>query len=218
MCYRLGNGAIEFLLVRTRGGRWTFPKGGLEPGLTHAQAAALEAFEEAGVHGRMEDVCFAQYVRGKRRLDSSSTKSPRKERAISAYLCEVSRLEPPQERGRNPTWFSALQAKRSLREDRAPADGAELARVVDRAVTRIQQLHTGANVAAHSEVMRRDALQKVQFEALQGMHSRTVAALFEAFERGTRPPATEDAIVTARPRRVLRMGEILQLAPPRSRE
>src|SRR6059058_1167396 len=66
VCYRIRGGGIEFLLVQTRGGRWTFPKGGVEPGLTHAQAAALEAYEEAGVHGRMEEeVSFTRYVRRK---------------------------------------------------------------------------------------------------------------------------------------------------------
>src|SRR5438132_1564227 len=49
VCYRIRGSNIEFLLVQTRGGRWTFPKGGVEPALTHAQAAALEAYEEAGV-------------------------------------------------------------------------------------------------------------------------------------------------------------------------
>jgi 8-oxo-dGTP pyrophosphatase MutT (NUDIX family) len=68
VCYRVRNdahnGTIEFLLVRTRGGgRWTFPKGSAEPGLTQAQAAALEAFEEAGVHGRIEEASFARYRR-----------------------------------------------------------------------------------------------------------------------------------------------------------
>src|SRR5512135_46693 len=66
VCYRVGRKGVEFLLVETRGGRWTFPKGGAEPGLTHAQSAALEAFEEAGVHGRIEETAFTQYVRPKR--------------------------------------------------------------------------------------------------------------------------------------------------------
>src|SRR5215467_11712748 len=66
VCYRVNGKDIEFLLVQTGGGRWTFPKGSAEPGLTHAQAAALEAFEEAGVHGRMEEASFARYARCKR--------------------------------------------------------------------------------------------------------------------------------------------------------
>src|SRR5271169_6061781 len=65
VCYRVAGNGIEFLLVRTGSGHWTFPKGSAEPGLTHAQAAALEAFEEAGVPGRMEEAWFARYVRRK---------------------------------------------------------------------------------------------------------------------------------------------------------
>ena len=102
VCYRFLDGAIEFLLVRTRRGRWTFPKGGLEPGLTHAQVAALEAFEEAGVHGRMEATRFARYTHRKGGDNGSAAT-----RVVYAHLCEVLRLEPPQEANRNPTWFSA---------------------------------------------------------------------------------------------------------------
>src|SRR5271167_46745 len=84
VCYRVRRGGIEFLLVRTNSGHWTFPKGGAEPGLTHAQAAALEAFEEAGVHGRMEEASFARYLRRKRAGNSAA----KKELAVQAHLCE----------------------------------------------------------------------------------------------------------------------------------
>jgi len=151
VCYRVRSRGIEFLLVQTRGGRWTFPKGSAEPGLTHAQAAALEAFEEAGVHGRMEEASFARYFRRKDEKRGAAAI----DLAVNAHLCEVSRLDPPQELDRNPTWFSAGQAKRRLREGRKPDYGAELARVLDRAVARVQRLH-GRTTAA-------DALQKVLF-------------------------------------------------------
>jgi 8-oxo-dGTP pyrophosphatase MutT (NUDIX family) len=134
VCYRIRPGGIQFLLVQTRGGRWTFPKGSVEPGLTHAQAAALEAFEEAGVHGRMEEASFAHYAHHKRR-DSSVSQI-----TVSAHLCEVSRLEPPPEPGRNRTWFSIEKAKQRLREGRQHEHGTELARVVDRAVSRVQRV------------------------------------------------------------------------------
>ncbi len=153
VCFRVRSDGIEFLLVQTRKGRWTFPKGGAEPGLTHAQAAALEAFEEAGVHGRMEEASFTRYIQRKR---GNVRRSAAMELVVSAHLCEVLRLVPPQEINRNPTWFSAGKAKRRLREDRAPDRGAELARVVDRAVTRIEDLRGEA-------ASRVGALQKVQF-------------------------------------------------------
>src|ERR1700680_1815803 len=126
VCFRIHGGGIEFLLVSTGKGRWILPKGSAEPGLTHAQAAALEAFEEAGVHGRMEEASFTRYVQRKRGHMRRAT-----ELAVSAHLCEVLRLVPPPELNRNPTWFSAEKAKRRLRDDRASDLGADLARVID---------------------------------------------------------------------------------------
>lgn len=140
VCYRLRSGVIEFLLVRTGKGRWIFPKGRVEPGLTHAQAAALEAFEEAGVHGRMEEASFTRYVPSQRNeARNSAVRSGEKEPAVIAYLCEVLRLVAPQEADRHPTWFSADKAKRRLEAGRTREFGAELARVVDRAVAHIER-------------------------------------------------------------------------------
>jgi 8-oxo-dGTP pyrophosphatase MutT (NUDIX family) len=132
VCYRMHASGIQFLLVQTRRGRWTFPKGHVEPGLTHAQAAALEAFEEAGVHGRIEEASFARYVDYKHH--HSSFASIR----VSAHLCEVSRLESPPP-GRNRTWFSVEKAKQRLREKRKPDHSASLVRVVDRAVAHVRR-------------------------------------------------------------------------------
>ena len=149
VCYRIRGGEIEFLLVRTNSGHWTFPKGKAEPGLTHAQAAALEAFEEAGVHGRMEEASFARYVRrkgGGMRGAARADRSAEKEIVVQAHLCEVSRLDAPQEQGRNPTWFSAKKAKRRLCEDRTADFASELARLVDRAANRISRLHNYVGV------------------------------------------------------------------------
>jgi 8-oxo-dGTP pyrophosphatase MutT (NUDIX family) len=169
VCYRVGKRSIEFLLVQTRGGRWIFPKGGVESGLTQAQSAALEAIEEAGVHGRMEELPFARYFRCRRdsvpSSDRSSDRSCEPELAVAAHLCEVTRLEPPQEAGRNPTWFSAERAKQRLEKGRPPEFGAELARVIDRALARIQRLH--ASERAIPDRIRRDGLQEVRFEAFE---------------------------------------------------
>jgi 8-oxo-dGTP pyrophosphatase MutT (NUDIX family) len=153
VCYRVRGQDIEFLLVQTRKGRWTFPKGSAMPGLTHAQAAALEAFEEAGVHGRMEEASFARYVHPKR---GNTQRSVVTQIAVSAHLCEVLRLGPPQEFDRNPTWFPADKAKRRLRDDRAPDFGSDLARVVDRATNRVRRLRIEAGMVAES-------VRKVQF-------------------------------------------------------
>jgi 8-oxo-dGTP pyrophosphatase MutT (NUDIX family) len=165
-------GKIEFLLVRTRGsGRWTFPKGNAERGMTHAQAAALEAFEEAGVHGRMEEASFARYSSRKRGLESA-TRAAEKEMTVHAHLCEVVRLGNPKESNRKRTWFSVEDARRHLREGRKGHEGATFARVVDRAVERIERSR-GARIAdaqlqqdfLRRDTQEKDALHKVQFEA-----------------------------------------------------
>src|SRR5438034_4479877 len=87
VCFRILSTDIEFLLVRTRRGRWTFPKGGTEPGLSRAQSAALEAYEEAGVHGRIEEICFLKYKLRKSDLAGDEKAHD----VIHAHLCEVLR-------------------------------------------------------------------------------------------------------------------------------
>lgn len=201
VCYRVNGRGIEFLLVQTRGGgRWTFPKGGAEPGLTLAQTAALEAFEEAGVHGRIEEASFTRYLR--RKL------------AVNAYLCEVLRLGPPQESKRNRTWFSAEKAKRRLREGRTSDDGAEFARVVDRAVNRIRRL--GSATSRPATVTKQDALREIQLEAFQsaGVSGAAEGASLVRYLRrqrgGPGHSASIELAVNAYLYRVLR-GRVLRL-------
>jgi 8-oxo-dGTP pyrophosphatase MutT (NUDIX family) len=136
VCYRMRGSHIEFLLVQTDAGRWTFPKGKAEPGLTHAQSAALEAFEEAGVHGRIEAASFARYTRRKR---SAAMHQAKIEVVIKAHLCEVLWLEEPQEAGRTPTWFPAEKARRRLSEHRRPQDATEHCRVLELAIFRLRR-------------------------------------------------------------------------------
>jgi 8-oxo-dGTP pyrophosphatase MutT (NUDIX family) len=192
VCYRIRDGGAEFLLVRTRGGRWTFPKGSLESGLTHAEVAALEAFEEAGVHGRMEATSFARYTRRKHPGNGHGTAG----KAVYAHLCEVTRLEPPQEANRNPTWFLPAKAKERLQQGRAADCGAEFARVVDRAVARIQRLRNTTWPPA-------DALNKVQLEAFAGLHNHLEQASFASYIRRGRtavvPAATIELVQQAKP-------------------
>jgi 8-oxo-dGTP pyrophosphatase MutT (NUDIX family) len=179
VCYRVRRERIEFLLVQTRGsGRWTFPKGSTEPGLTHAQAAAMEAFEEAGVHGRIEETSFARYVRRPRSSSNCALKSGAEPVAVKAYLCEVLRLSVPKESNRNRTWFSLEDARRSLKEGRNTAEGAGLVRVLNLALERIRQLREKTGVAGEaredgydnaqigrlSNKNKKDPLQKVKFE------------------------------------------------------
>jgi 8-oxo-dGTP pyrophosphatase MutT (NUDIX family) len=177
VCYRVRSATIEFLLVQTRNRKhWTFPKGSAEPGLTHAQAAALEAFEEAGVHGRIEEAPFAEYLRRKPGRTRTCSSSAVKGLVVSAHLCEVLRLRAPQESNRNRTWFSLQETKRCLRQGRGHEDGNEFARVVDKAMRRIQGMLRHAGIADRPQSSRRqpdelrwniyrdDELQSVPFE------------------------------------------------------
>jgi 8-oxo-dGTP pyrophosphatase MutT (NUDIX family) len=178
VCYRIRGGEIEFLLVQTRGcGRWTFPKGGTERGLTHAQAAALEAFEEAGVHGRIEEVPFLNYVRSDRRQKRKpGVREDRKEFAINAHLCEVLRLGPPKESNRKRTWFSAAEARLRLGEGRSKYDANEFARVIDAAGARIERLRRAGGVAARElakDRLKKDRLEKDRLEENRLEENRT---------------------------------------------
>ncbi len=221
VCYRVRSGGIEFLLVRTRGGgRWTFPKGSAEPGLSHAQAAALEAFEEAGVHGRIEDTSFARYVRRERRGGRrSAAGSGNVELAISAHLCEVSRLSPPKESRRNRTWFSVTEARLCLREGRDRDDGAELARVVARAVARIQRLRGRIGGSDRQRGDRpqqvqpsgEDALRRVRFEACAEAGG-SEAAMQNIRRQLSRMRQFAVPLVDAHSPELLR-GEVLQFDP-----
>ena len=62
LCFKIKKKELEFLLVTSRGsGRWTLPKGWPIDGLTPAQTASREAFEEAGVEGTPLEICIGFY-------------------------------------------------------------------------------------------------------------------------------------------------------------
>lgn len=173
ICFRILSTGVEFLLVRTRRGRWTFPKGGLQSGLTHAQSAAMEAYEEAGVHGRIEELAFVRYKLRK------GLQTIERHVVVHAHLCEVLRLDVPQELNRDPTWFPHAKAKRRLGEGRSQENRTELARVVDRAAARIRRLPTRNALVG-------DPLFTVRVEAseLDVQSLRKQAAMVASFTSG----------------------------------
>ncbi len=62
LCWRLNNGKIQILLVTSkRSRRWIIPKGWPQDGATPAQAATTEAWEEAGVKGKVSTLCLGIY-------------------------------------------------------------------------------------------------------------------------------------------------------------
>src|SRR5512146_921000 len=130
VCYRKNGDSLEFLLVRTGSGRWTFPKGTVERHLGPRDSAALEAREEAGVVGRVSDEHFTIYFQENRDCYHAAER----EIAIAAFLMHVHEMTDPEERYRNPRWFRPQEAKRRLSRRRRPKYQREFARVVDHAV------------------------------------------------------------------------------------
>ncbi|MBZ5721144.1 MAG: NUDIX domain-containing protein [Acidobacteriia bacterium] len=135
VCYRRRGQAIDFLLVNTNGGgKWTFPKGDPEPNMSHSQAAQREAWEEAGVRGRIEPRHFHLYIHSK----GVFWKSPGVEEfLVKAFLLEVAQAGNPPEPMRNPTWYAPEEARKILAKGREVKYARELEAVIDRALVHI---------------------------------------------------------------------------------
>jgi len=62
LCYRIVDDETQVMLVTSRQSRrWIIPKGWPLEGATPAEAAATEAFEEAGVKGKAFNICLGLY-------------------------------------------------------------------------------------------------------------------------------------------------------------
>jgi len=105
---RTAEGAVEVLLITSRETRrWVIPKGWPIKGLTSAQSAAREAFEEAGVEGNTGSKKLGAYHYDKR-LRTGRLQHVR----VSVYSLEVLReLEAWPEKGqREKLWTTAGEA------------------------------------------------------------------------------------------------------------
>lgn len=141
VCYRRSGASLEFLLVNTtRGDKWIFPKGATSSRLSHSEAAEREALEEAGAVGVIEPRHFHLYLYPK---GATSNKNGAKEFVVKAFLLEVTDSHPPEEPGRNPTWFGVDDARIALAKGREVKYAAELRAVIDRAVDRLSAEQRG---------------------------------------------------------------------------
>ena len=62
LCYRLVKGKVQVLLITSRGsGRWILPKGWEMDKRSLAEAAEIEAWEEAGAVGRLSKAEIGRY-------------------------------------------------------------------------------------------------------------------------------------------------------------
>jgi 8-oxo-dGTP pyrophosphatase MutT (NUDIX family) len=136
VCYRIAQGSIEFLLVKTTGGRWTFPKGNVDSGEEKWFAAQREAFEEAGVSGDIEHKPLTAYLHQKKEWKGEGT-----EIKVQAFLLLVKKVQHPEEKQRNPSWFSEAQAGEALADGRKFKYAEEFRRVLREALKRINDRH-----------------------------------------------------------------------------
>lgn len=102
--YRTRNGELEVLLVTssTRK-RWIIPKGHIEPNMTSRDSAAKEAYEEAGVRGRVHRVPLGRYEHD----------SPQEAAIVEVYLMEVDAELPvwPESHRRERRWMRLPEAR-----------------------------------------------------------------------------------------------------------
>ena len=61
LAYRFTQQDPEILLITTRKGHWTIPKGIVEPDLNPAASAVNEAYEEAGVRGTLVENSIGRF-------------------------------------------------------------------------------------------------------------------------------------------------------------
>lgn len=151
ICYRRRGGSLEFLLINTSSGKWTFPKGRIEPLLSASESAACEAWEEAGARGRIEREHFVVYLDTKRTLGHNNQS---REIMIAGFLFEVHSTVQPQEIHRNPAWFPPDQAKTRLQEARASRYACQVSSVIDAAVERLRHKNVLHAPAATSSAKR----------------------------------------------------------------
>ncbi len=111
--YRRGaDGRFEVLLVTTRGtGRWMVPKGWPMIGKSHAEAAAQEAYEEAGVRGSAGPVELGRFDHEKTRFPDSSLQCTV---AVFAMPVDQELARWPERGQRTRRWFSVKEAAQAV--------------------------------------------------------------------------------------------------------
>jgi 8-oxo-dGTP pyrophosphatase MutT (NUDIX family) len=153
VCYRMSGPSVEFLLVNTSSGKWTFPKGRLNPSLSPSQSAAEEAWEEAGARGRIAEKHFDFYVDTKRAMGHDART---REVRIATYLFEVESTVTPLESGRNPSWFSPREARKQLAEGRSSQYAKQIANIIDSAIDSLMAHHKrSASILVRAQGRRR---------------------------------------------------------------
>jgi hypothetical protein len=111
---RRRGGDIEILLITSRETRrWVVPRGNPIPGLRKHEAAAQEAYEEAGIRGAVQPEAIGTYRYEKRRRDGGSV--PAEVELFRMAVAEECAAWP--ERGeRERRWFAPDEAAAAVDE------------------------------------------------------------------------------------------------------
>ncbi len=121
LCWRIRDNKVQVLLVTSRGtGRWIIPKGWPVDGATPAEAAATEAFEEAGATGEIGTRCQGIYSYTKSGGDDGDLPCVV---AVFPLKVQKTRRKYPEARERRRKWFSRKKAA-------ARVDEPELAEII----------------------------------------------------------------------------------------
>lgn len=114
--FRIGaEGRLEILLVTSRETkRWIIPKGWPMSGRKDHRAAAQEAYEEAGLKGRIGKKSVGRYRYDKRLGDGSAVSC-----AVKVFPLEVSeeRKRWPERKQRVRRWYAPEEAAALVQED-----------------------------------------------------------------------------------------------------
>jgi 8-oxo-dGTP pyrophosphatase MutT (NUDIX family) len=105
---------LQVLLITSRDtGRWVIPKGNPVAGLAAAEAAAQEAYEEAGIEGEVAPDPIGGFDYGKRRRDGSTVPA-----RVTVYALRVERQHSdwPERGQRRLGWFAPAAAAQAVQE------------------------------------------------------------------------------------------------------
>ena len=109
---RRPDGSFEVLLVTTRGtGRWMVPKGWPMIGKSYAEAAAQEAYEEAGVRGTVSPVELGRFDHEKTRFPETPIQC---KVAVFALPVDKELSRWPEAGQRTRRWFSVEEAAEAV--------------------------------------------------------------------------------------------------------
>jgi 8-oxo-dGTP pyrophosphatase MutT (NUDIX family) len=113
LCWRIAPALQVLLITSLNSRRWIFPKGWPESGLTLAESAAREAFEEAGITGKIDPSALGSYHYLKDRKDGGAMPC-----SVDVFALEVTKQldDWPEKGARELAWLPLAEAAAKVGE------------------------------------------------------------------------------------------------------